>query len=161
MDFPVLISMLLKVSMRSFRDLYHTDFLVRTTRTRIIYLRNDYKALMDVVEKKVHEMFAEQARNTSSESSTSTEAHVPTQTLPSRPPVLEPPFAKVNSVVDGSPADSAGLKAGDEIRNFGYVNRSNHDNLRRVADCVQGNEGVSNDFHFMQLSKDRLTIIYS
>lgn len=56
---------------------------------------------------------------------------------------LEEPFAKVNSVIAGSPADSAGLKPGDEIRNFGYVNKTNHDELKKVAECVQGNEGVS------------------
>ena len=43
----------------------------------------------------------------------------------------------------GSPADAAGLKAGDEIRVFGYANNTNHDELKRVAECVQGNEGVS------------------
>jgi 26S proteasome non-ATPase regulatory subunit 9 len=59
------------------------------------------------------------------------------------PETLEVPFAKVNSVVADSPADTAGLKAGDEIRNFGYVNKSNHDGLKKVAECVQGNEGVS------------------
>jgi 26S proteasome non-ATPase regulatory subunit 9 len=35
------------------------------------------------------------------------------------------------------------LREGDEIRNFGYVNNTNHDGLRRVGECVQGNEGVS------------------
>lgn len=54
---------------------------------------------------------------------------------------LDPPFAKVNTVALGGPAESAGLKSGDEIRNFGYVNRANHDNLRKVIECVQGNEG--------------------
>jgi hypothetical protein len=33
--------------------------------------------------------------------------------------LLDTPFAKVNSVVDGSPADQAGLKAEDRIRRFG------------------------------------------
>ena len=61
----------------------------------------------------------------------------------SAPERLDQPFAKVNSVVGGSPADSAGLKQGDLIRNFGYVNYSNHDSLKKVAECVQGNEGVS------------------
>lgn len=61
----------------------------------------------------------------------------------SQPESLDPPFAKVNSVAPGSPAELSGLKAGDEIRNFGYANRSNHDNLKKVAECVQGNEGVS------------------
>lgn len=59
------------------------------------------------------------------------------------PQPSRPPFAKVNSVVSGSPAESAGLKAGDLIRNFGYVNHTNHDGLKRVGECVQGNEGVS------------------
>lgn len=53
------------------------------------------------------------------------------------------PFAKVNSVVPGSPADHAGLKAGDTIRSFGNVNWINHERLSKVAQTVQQNEGVS------------------
>jgi 26S proteasome non-ATPase regulatory subunit 9 len=53
------------------------------------------------------------------------------------------PFAKVNSVVPGSPADQAGLKAGDTIRSFGNVNWINHERLSKVAQTVQQNEGVS------------------
>ncbi|OHF04325.1 26S proteasome non-ATPase regulatory subunit 9 [Colletotrichum orchidophilum] len=113
--------------------------LVRTTRARIIHLRNDYKELMAMVEKQLHEHFASLK-----------EEDVPEVPLPggadnladhpaSR--LLEEPFAKVNSVVPGSPADLAGLEPNDHIRNFGYVNRSNHDNLKKVAECVQGNEG--------------------
>lgn len=56
---------------------------------------------------------------------------------------LEAPFAKVNSVVAGSPADSAGLKAGDTITKFGWVDWTNHDKLSRVAEAVSQNEGVS------------------
>lgn len=55
---------------------------------------------------------------------------------------LDEPFAKVNTVAANSPADRAGLKQGDMIRSFGYVNKTNHDNLSKVAECVQGNEGV-------------------
>ena len=53
------------------------------------------------------------------------------------------PFAKVNSVVPGSPADEAGLKAGDWIRKFGDVNWLNHEKLNKVAETVQRNQGVS------------------
>lgn len=55
----------------------------------------------------------------------------------------ETPFAKVNSVVEGSPADIAGLKAGDRIRRFGTANWMNHEKLAKVAEVVQGSEGVS------------------
>jgi len=115
---------------------------IRTTRARIIYLRNDYKALMSVIEKHIHEHFARLAEEGSTEEPTTNGVHSSSDILPSRsvPQALGPPFAKVNSVVADSPADSAGLKAGDEIRNFGYVNISNHEGLRRVGECVQGNE---------------------
>jgi 26S proteasome non-ATPase regulatory subunit 9 len=94
---------------------------------------------MGVIEKHLHEHFA----------SLKDEQDMPAIPDPglselrdSVPDILDEPFAKVNSVVDNSPAASAGLKAGDVIRNFGYVNRANHDNLKKVAECVQGNEGV-------------------
>lgn len=67
---------------------------------------------------------------------------VPSVLPDSQADILDEPFAKVNTVAVGGPAERAGLKEGDEIRNFGYVNKSNHDNLKKVAECVQGNEGV-------------------
>ncbi|KAI9730454.1 MAG: putative 26S proteasome regulatory subunit [Claussenomyces sp. TS43310] len=109
---------------------------IRTTRSRIIYLKNDYKALMTVIEKKIHEHFANQIPIEPVNSEP-----IAGGTAVSRPIALDAPFARVNSVVASGPADSAGLKAGDLIRNFGYVNQSNHNNLKRVGDCVQGNEG--------------------
>ena len=62
-------------------------------------------------------------------------------------PVLETPFAKVNTVESGSPAHEASLKAGDRIRTFGSANWTNHENLRKVAEVVQRNEGVRNPFY--------------
>ena len=111
--------------------------LVRTTRARVVRLRNDYKALMNTIEKFLHEHFAS-SDDTDNDAVPSSAPVLPD----SQPEVLDEPFAKVNMVAGGSPAESAGLKPGDEIRNFGYVNKSNHDNLRKVAECVQGNEGV-------------------
>lgn len=57
--------------------------------------------------------------------------------------MLGPPFARVNSVAAASPADQAGLKAGDKIRSFGAINWINHERLSKVAEMVQQNEGVS------------------
>jgi 26S proteasome non-ATPase regulatory subunit 9 len=59
------------------------------------------------------------------------------------PVAVEAPFAKVNSVVEGSPADSAGLRVGDTITKFGWVDWTNHERLSRVAEAVSQNEGVS------------------
>lgn len=107
---------------------------------------------MEVIEKAVHAHFEFLQANPLPDSDepkpeTTNGVHS-TETPRSRPPVLEIPFAKVNSIVASSPAEQAGLKAGDLIRNFGYVNRGNHDGLRRVAECVQGNEGVSSTILF-------------
>ncbi|KAI4602744.1 putative 26S proteasome regulatory subunit [Pestalotiopsis sp. 9143b] len=109
---------------------------IRTTRSRIIHLRNDYKDLMNAIEKHLHEHFA-----SLDETDDLPTARAGAGMLgDSITPTLDEPFARVNSVVPDSPAYTAGLKAGDEIRNFGYVNRANHDGLKKVAECVQGNE---------------------
>jgi len=94
---------------------------------------------MGVIEKRLHEHFA----SLDEDDVTMTGSGSRSEILPdSAPEVLEPPFARVDSVADNSPANLSGLKVGDQIRSFGYVNRQNHDNLRKVAECVMGNEGV-------------------
>ncbi|KAK0731664.1 26S proteasome non-ATPase regulatory subunit 9 [Lasiosphaeris hirsuta] len=138
---------------------------IRTTRSRIIHLRNDYKDLMAVIEKHLHEHFA--SLQDGDETVAAAAAANPDSSMlrDAVPEPLDQPFAKVNTVVENSPAETAGLKAGDVIRNFGYVNYSNHDNLRRVAQCVQGNEGqnilvkVSRGSGNPQVQELRLTLI--
>lgn len=113
-------------------------------------MKNDYKELMANIEKHLHEHFANAVDAT--ESAPSAEAVGASGILPdSEAQSLDAPFAKVNSVAPNSPAERAGLKAGDEIRNFGYVNRANHDGLKKVAECVQANEGVRFPFSFLYL----------
>ena len=85
-------------------------------------------------------------------SSPSTPASGGSSTTPSP---LETPFAKVNSVVAGSPADDAGLMAGDVIRQFGSVTWINHEKLSKVAETVQRNEGVC--YAFLMEEKRWLT----
>ena len=57
--------------------------------------------------------------------------------------VVEPPFARLSSIVPGSPAENAGLKVGDKIKKFGNINWMNHEKLSKVTETVQKNEGVS------------------
>lgn len=123
----------------------HADiYLVRTTRARIIRLRNDYKALMSKIEAGLHHHHASIQSTTPTaparlrekpeeEQAGSLSGHRPFETA----------FARVNSVVAGSPADEAGLKAGDKIRAFDNVNWMNHEKLSKVAEVVQRSEGVS------------------
>lgn len=125
------------------------EAVVRTTRVRIIHLRNDYKGLMSRIEAGLHTHHASTQRDAYLANSTNAGATRTTpftassssSVLPSG--VIETPFAKVNSVVAGSPAEDAGLKAGDTIRRFGSVNWMNHEKLTKIAGTVQRSEGVS------------------
>lgn len=120
---------------------------VRMTRARIIHLRNDYKDLMYKIEKHIHEHFASLAENGNDAADGAGDGAAAAATEPTVrdyvPPALDETFAKVNTVAGNSPAATAGLQPGDLIRNFGWVNGANHDGLKKVAECVQGNEGVS------------------
>jgi 26S proteasome non-ATPase regulatory subunit 9 len=95
---------------------------------------------MSHIEKGLHEHHArlvEQAQNNPEGANQAQAA------LNAAPAAIEAPFAKVNSVVAGSPADSAGLQVGDSITKFGWVDWTNHERLSRVAEAVSQNEGVS------------------
>jgi 26S proteasome non-ATPase regulatory subunit 9 len=94
---------------------------------------------MSRIEKGLHEhhaRLAEQASNPATAEQAQAGLNPP-------PAALEAPFAKVNSVVAGSPAETAGLRVGDTITKFGWVDWTNHERLSRVAEAVSQNEGVS------------------
>lgn len=80
--------------------------------------------------------------NSTTRATDSTQRSATTETSISDAASLGTPFAKVNSVMTGSPADQAGLRAGDAVRHFGGVNWINHERLSKVAEVVQRNEGV-------------------
>ena len=96
---------------------------------------------MNRIEKGLHEHHATiQAADAAREIPAA--APLPTPVERSSEPIVETPFAKVNTVESGSPANEAGLKSGDRIRSFGSANWMNHENLRKVGEVVQRNEGV-------------------
>ena len=116
---------------------------VRTTRARIIRLRNDYKALMSKIELGLHEHHASYQASQSRPTSRSTQDSEGDITPGGQNEgLVDVPFAKVNSVVAGSPASDAGLRAGDQIRRFGNINWINHEKLSKVAEVVQRNQDV-------------------
>ncbi|KLJ09970.1 hypothetical protein EMPG_14621 [Blastomyces silverae] len=125
---------------------------IRTTRARIIHLRNDYKDVMARAEQSVHDRFAQlhhqqnancppTTTTTTTAPSTSTSTIEDSATSSAQAGIIETPFAKISTVADGSPAAQAGIKVGDAIRSVGHVNWTNHENLTKVAEVVQQNEG--------------------
>ena len=118
---------------------------IRTTRARIIRLKNDHKSLMSKLEVAIHDHFAAgKTGGIPSTTSTTADSIGADLALSTRQDaVIEPPFAKVNTVAPNSPAYQAGLRAGDKIMQFGSVNWTNHERLSRVAEVVQQNENVS------------------
>ena len=123
---------------------------IRTTRSRIVRLKNDYKAVMQRIEAGLHAQHAEY-RASSAVQSSSSSTH-PTNAFSSlsfsssrtqfaQHDVLETPFAKVHTVAADSPAEEAGLRPGDKLRRFGDVTWMNHEKLSKVAEVVQRSQG--------------------
>ncbi|RMZ78368.1 hypothetical protein DV738_g3925, partial [Chaetothyriales sp. CBS 135597] len=114
---------------------------VRVTRSRIVNLRNDWKELMDRIEKGLHAHHANLQASESFKQAEASPAQRVSTTTAATPVAPETAFARVNSVEPGSPANEAGLKQGDQIRRFGTVIWSNHERLRKVGEAVQQNVG--------------------
>ena len=116
---------------------------IRTTRSRIIHLKNDYKALLKRIEDGLHARHAEYAASNpppSSNAPTSSQQHASSTQQP-QSDLGEMAFAKINSVAPSSPAEEAGLKAGDRVKRIGDVTWLNHEKLSKVAETVQSNQG--------------------
>ena len=94
---------------------------------------------MSRIEKGLHEHHARLAEQAHNNPGAANQAQAAFDAVPA---ALEAPFARVNNVVAGSPADSAGLRVGDTITKFGWVDWTNHERLSRVAEAVSQNEGV-------------------
>ncbi|ANB12952.1 Nas2p [Sugiyamaella lignohabitans] len=140
---------------------------IREARSRIIRLKNDLRGIMSQIEAGLVEYFKQakdkgtsdipqiasssssskqsglssETNSTSGVNTGSSTASEATRSNAPKPPSI--PFARVNSVEPNSPADSSGLLPGDQVVSFGSVNVTNHQNLSRIAQTVQANEGVS------------------
>ncbi|XP_061784115.1 26S proteasome non-ATPase regulatory subunit 9 [Nerophis lumbriciformis] len=108
---------------------------ITTARHSISCLQNDHKAIMVEIEEALHKLHArEKAKRRRDETEAREEAMELQVTLP-------PAFARVNSVIQGSPASEAGLKDGDEVVEFGSVNPGNFQSVYNIASVVQHSEG--------------------
>ncbi|XP_045134617.1 26S proteasome non-ATPase regulatory subunit 9-like [Portunus trituberculatus] len=108
---------------RSDIDVYQ----VRHARHQIKCLQNDHTALLRRIEEGLAVMLSPSASPNLD----------PNGTNAPPPPQNFEPFAKVDHVMPGSPANMAGLQEGDLLSKFGSVTAENFCNLTNVAAVVQ------------------------
>ncbi|GAA5852264.1 hypothetical protein JCM9279_002482 [Rhodotorula babjevae] len=111
---------------------------VRTARVSIIRLRNDLK---DVQRDMEHVVLRGLPRGDEPAQAPQAAAGEDAQMGDLEGPASETPFAKVDAVAPGSPADSAGMKRDDHLVSLGDVAASTPDTLRAVATLVGRSEG--------------------
>uniref|UniRef100_A0A3Q3XH23 26S proteasome non-ATPase regulatory subunit 9 n=1 Tax=Mola mola TaxID=94237 RepID=A0A3Q3XH23_MOLML len=107
---------------------------IRTARHSISCLQNDHKEIMVEIEQALHKLHAQEKAKREQDGTLTQEAMEQQASLP-------PPFARVDAVIQGSPACGAGLRGGDELIEFGSVNAGNFQNLQNIASVVQHSEG--------------------
>jgi len=115
-------------------DFPRTDidvYQVRHARHDLACLRNDLKTQMTRIESCLHVLHAtEKASNTA------------TVGIPKSLELTTlRPFAKIDSVADGSPASKAGLQSFDQILEFGSVRFENFQSMQSIASVVQHSIG--------------------
>ena len=114
-------------------------YAVRSSRQKVIRLRNDHKAVMKEIENKLHQLHAEFKSNMLSQSDTQTTTMNSNQNSEI---LLEKTFARISMVAHGSPAEQAELKNGDLVLDFGSVNISNFTDMSDIGKVVQHSEGA-------------------
>ncbi|ORY73877.1 hypothetical protein BCR35DRAFT_307006 [Leucosporidium creatinivorum] len=112
---------------------------VRTARMQIIRLRNDLQGVQNEMEKLVERGLPRGEEGALVEEEG--DAVMSNGTV-SGVQQEETPFARIDGVFPGSPADTAGIKREDLLLSVAHLNSTNHDSLRAVGQLVGASEGV-------------------
>lgn len=116
---------------------------VRHARQLIICKQNDYKAIMKQIEQGIAQYYDSPPMDTSDLLAAALEemqANV-NQVKHEEPVEHVQPFASVNIVHEGSPADAAGIKQGDTIVEFGSINSTNFRGIEDIGSVVRHSHG--------------------
>jgi len=113
---------------------------VREARNKLARLQTDHMNAMKQIEIEMQNLHGTAASLKAISSGTKTEQK-PITNLPIQKsePKAEV-FAKIDRVLEGSPAQLSGLKVGDLINGFGDVNKDNNDRLKAVGELVRNSE---------------------
>ncbi|POV99452.1 hypothetical protein PSHT_13538 [Puccinia striiformis] len=115
------------------RRIRSTSLPINRPRARICELKNDHRSIVDQLAQALPLLLPKQGEDCPSPSK-----DVTTNGSSSSSMV---PFAKVDMVTPGSPAEQAGLKLQDQIVRFGPLNSQNHDRLQALGKLVAESEG--------------------
>jgi 26S proteasome non-ATPase regulatory subunit 9 len=120
----------------------------RTMRHRLACLNTDHRALMQLLETKLHALHMAAAGEGPARVNATAPRNV--AAIPMSPDLSHIPnggadsmvsFARLASVTVGGPAAMAGLRVQDELVRYGHIDATNHDNLRAVARLTSRSEG--------------------
>lgn len=114
-------------------DLYK----VRTARQRISCLQNDLNELMKEITVGLEEHFSGLKVDTPKETKDNETSGKKSPEDIAPEPVNKEPFAIIDAVTEGSPADACGLRVKDEIIEFGSLTAKNFEKLQQFAEIAQ------------------------
>ena len=130
---------------------------VLKARQRFNMLSNDLKDLNKIIEGKLAEYFQNvSSSSTEQRPSIKEEEHeMQAIELEQEKPIqsIKIPFADVESVVEGSPADEAGLIVGDEIVRFDHIRYGTPNALQKIAYLVSQKEGQNIEVEVIRSTK--------
>lgn len=132
---------------------------IRLIRVRIIRLKNDYKLILELIDDKMSQEFAQRqidnpiGQDVEEEMNDSQSRRTIEYTIP---------FARVAEVVNGGPAFKAGLKENDEILLFDHdIHASNNNRLRNLVTRVKIGKTIPVEIKRNQNEKVSLNLIPS